>query len=128
MIKGAVHLQPGKGKQKRLRRATYQPRSGDRITLHYQPEILALAPPPAQCLENFGRYSLWFKPAGILAQGNQYSDHTSLLRQAELYWQPPRTVFLVHRLDREASGLMLIAHDQAIAVAGSTCCWMASQR
>lgn len=115
MIKGAVWLQPGKGKQKRLRRATYQPRRGDRITLHYRAEILALAPPAAQCLEDFGRYSLWHKPAGMLAQGNQYSDHTSLLRQAELHWQPPRTVFLVHRLDREARGLMLIAHDAAAA-------------
>lgn len=115
MNKGAVWLQPGKGKQKRLRRATYLPRRGDKITLHYRAEILAIAPPPAQCLENFGRYSVWYKPAGTLAQGNQYSDHTSLLRQAELHWQPPRTVFLVHRLDREASGLMLIAHDQQAA-------------
>jgi tRNA pseudouridine32 synthase/23S rRNA pseudouridine746 synthase len=115
MAKGAVHLQPGRGKQKRLRRATYQPRSGDKISLHYQPEILALVLPPAQCLEDFDRYSVWYKPAGVLSQGNQYSDHTSLLRQAELHWKPQRTVFLVHRLDREASGLMLIAHDQTSA-------------
>jgi tRNA pseudouridine32 synthase/23S rRNA pseudouridine746 synthase len=51
----------------------------------------------------------------MLAQGTQYGDHCSLVRQAELYFRPSREVFLVHRLDREASGLMLLAHSKDAA-------------
>jgi len=50
-----------------------------------------------------------------MAQGTEYGDHCSLLRQAELFFRPQRKVFLVHRLDREAEGLMLIAHNEEAA-------------
>jgi len=60
-------------------------------------------------------YSLWYKPAGLLAQGNEYGDHVSLLRQAELADPLRKPVYLIHRLDREASGLMLIAHSREVA-------------
>jgi tRNA pseudouridine32 synthase/23S rRNA pseudouridine746 synthase len=42
-------------------------------------------------------------------------DHCSLLRQVELHFGSSRPVFLVHRLDREASGLMLVAHSREAA-------------
>ena len=51
----------------------------------------------------------------MLAQGNEYGDHCSLLRQAEQAFEPPRPAYLVHRLDREAVGLMMIAHSQEAA-------------
>jgi tRNA pseudouridine32 synthase/23S rRNA pseudouridine746 synthase len=37
------------------------------------------------------------------------------MRQAELYFQSSREIFLVHRLDREASGVMLLAHSKDAA-------------
>jgi tRNA pseudouridine32 synthase/23S rRNA pseudouridine746 synthase len=37
------------------------------------------------------------------------------MRRAELYFGSSREVFLVHRLDREASGLMLLAHSKVAA-------------
>lgn len=113
MEKGAVWLERGRREQ-RLRRATKPLLAGDRLTLYYDAALLALAPPPARLLHDAGRYSVWDKPAGLLAQGTRYGDHCSLLRLAEKQLAP-RPAFLLHRLDREASGLMVIAHDKHAA-------------
>jgi tRNA pseudouridine32 synthase / 23S rRNA pseudouridine746 synthase len=114
MAKGAVWLKRG-NKTKRLRRATFKPLPGDELSLYYNPEVLALKPPQAQLLSDEKHYSVWIKPAGLLAQGSQEGDHCSLLRQVELVLK--RDVFLIHRLDREAAGLMLIAHTGKAAAA-----------
>lgn len=114
MAKGAVWLTRG-NKTKRLRRATFKPLPGDELSLYYNPEVLALTPPPAQLLADEKHYSVWIKPAGLLAQGSREGDHCSLLRQVELVLK--RDVFLVHRLDREAAGIMLIAHTGKAAAA-----------
>ena len=114
MNKGAVKLRGGK-RQKTLRRASYAPHPGERLELHYDPAILALKPLPAHCIADEMRYSVWHKPAGMLAQGSLWGDHCALSRIAEKHFQPPRPVFLVHRLDREAAGLMLLAHEQQAA-------------
>jgi tRNA pseudouridine32 synthase/23S rRNA pseudouridine746 synthase len=115
MNKGAVWLKKKKGKMNRLRRASTPLIPGDKIELNYDEKTLALRPPEAVCLSDRKHYSVWSKPAGMLAQGTQYGDHCSLVRQAELYFRPSRQVFLVHRLDREASGLMLLAHSKDAA-------------
>lgn len=116
MNKGAVWLTSGgRGKRRRLRRYTAPLKSGDRLQMHYDPQVLALPVPAPQCLLDLGGYSAWYKPAGLMAQGNDYGDHCSLLRQAELYFSPRRQVFLLHRLDQAAQGLMLVAHDGAMA-------------
>ena len=114
LAKGAVWLKRG-NKTKRLRRATFKPLAGDELSVYYNPEVLALTPPQAQLLADEKHYSVWIKPAGLLAQGSQEGDHCSLLRQVELAMN--REVFLVHRLDREAAGLMLIAHTGKAAAA-----------
>ncbi len=61
------------------------------------------------------RWSAWGKPAGLLSQGTEFGDHASLLRQVEKRLDRP--VFLVHRLDREVEGLVLVAHDATAAAA-----------
>ncbi len=111
MNKGAVWVRKRKGGPKRLRRATAPLTAGDLLEFHYDEKLLSRVPPEAKCLNDQGQYSVWYKPAGLMAQGTPYGDHCSLLRQAELHLSPPREVFLVHRLDREASGLMLLAHS-----------------
>jgi tRNA pseudouridine32 synthase/23S rRNA pseudouridine746 synthase len=50
-----------------------------------------------------------------MSQGTKYGDHCSLLRQAALYFKSKRKVYLIHRLDREAAGLVLLAHDKTAA-------------
>ena len=115
MNKGAVWLKKKNGKMIRLRRVTKRLLQGDQIALYYDEKTLALQPPKAGCLSDQKNYSVWYKPAGLLAQGTQYGDHCSLLRQAELYFRSSREMFLVHRLDREASGVMLLAHTKEAA-------------
>ena len=114
MAKGAVWLKRG-SKNKRVRRSTYALSIGDELSLYYNPQVLALTPPQPQLLADEKHYSIWLKPAGLLAQGSQEGDHCALLRIVEL--QLKREVFLVHRLDREAAGLMLIAHTSKAAAA-----------
>ena len=116
--KGAVWLQV-RSKEQRLRRATKPLRRGDRLALYYDPELLALEAPQPQLIADEKAYSLWNKPAGMLAQGTHYGDHCALLRHCEKYFEPARDCFLVHRLDREAEGLMLIAHTRKAADAFS---------
>ena len=114
MVKGAVLLKRGKT-CKRLRRATFALQPGDILKLAYDGEILAREAPNATCLQDLKDYSVWIKPAGQLSQGNDFGDHCALLRQAELFFKSTRPVFLVHRLDREAAGLMLVAHTRKAA-------------
>lgn len=102
-----------KGKQLRLRRATKPLTQGTRIQLYYDEQVLARTPEPGQLIQDFGRYSIWYKPHGLLAQGSQWGDHCSLLRWVEV--NTKRNCFLVHRLDADAAGLMMIAHDSQAA-------------
>lgn len=116
MAKGAVWLKRGNSTN-RMRRSTLELRKGDELTLYYNADILALTAPTPTLVADEKHYSVWNKPAGLLAQGSREGDHCSLLRIAEQ--QLNREVFLVHRLDREASGLMLIAHNGKAAAAFS---------
>lgn len=115
MSKGAVQLL---GKPvKRLRRSQQVLKPGDSLALHYDADILQRQSAPAVLLHDEKAYSVWLKPAGMLSQGNEWGDHLSLLRFAEQYFTPLRQVFLLHRLDREASGLVLLAHTKQAAAA-----------
>lgn len=114
MAKGACWWTQ-KGKQVRLRKAKRALKPGTRIQLYYDDQVLARQPEQPELLHDKGRYSVWFKPHGLLSQGSQWGDHCSLLRLAEV--QLNRPCFLVHRLDADAAGLMLIAHDGKAAAA-----------
>lgn len=114
MAKGAVALKRGKV-TKRLRRAQAEVLVGDELQLHYDDDILSRPALDASLVLDGGDYSIWYKPPGMLSQGNEWSDHLALLRVVEQHFAQKRPVFLVHRLDREASGLVIIAHKQASA-------------
>lgn len=118
MNKGAVLWRRGK-QNKRLRRAQADLLPGDTLELNYDEHLLQRSCDAAVLIHEARGYSVWFKPAGMLSQGNEWGDHLSLLRFAELHWQGKRQVFLLHRLDREASGLVLIAHTKQAAAAFS---------
>jgi tRNA pseudouridine32 synthase/23S rRNA pseudouridine746 synthase len=115
MSKGAVWLRRKKKKRERLRRATAVLAPGDVVECYYDEKLLACMAPRPTCITDKQQYSAWFKPPGLLTQGTMYGDHCSLLRQAETSFRPRRLAFPVHRLDREASGLVLVAHTRDAA-------------
>jgi tRNA pseudouridine32 synthase/23S rRNA pseudouridine746 synthase len=115
MRKGAVWVGRSGRSSNRLRRETATVRPGDVLEIHYDPELLALSPAAATLVRDAARWSAWVKPAGLLSQGTEFGDHACLLRQVEKTLGRP--VYLVHRLDREVEGLVLVAHDTVAAAA-----------
>lgn len=114
MTKGAVWLTRG-GKTQRLRRAKRDLRPGDRLSVYFDARILANAPPAVTLVADEGAYSVWEKPYGVLSQGSKWGDHFTVVRWAEQHLTPPRSGFVVHRLDRAATGLILVAHEKRAA-------------
>jgi tRNA pseudouridine32 synthase/23S rRNA pseudouridine746 synthase len=114
MHQGAVWLTQGKSTQ-RLRRASKTLCQGQTLHCYYDANVLAQHTLPAQLIADEQHYSVWFKPFGMLSQGSKFGDHTTLYRWSETHLQPQRNAFLVHRLDRATSGLMLIAHSKKAA-------------
>ena len=119
MTKGAVWLTRGKNTQ-RLRRAKRKLRAGDELHLYYDPEVLAEIPAAPQLVADVGGYSVWNKPYGLRSQGSKWGDHCTITRWAERHLLPERPAFVVHRLDRAANGLILVAHSRSIAAALSS--------
>jgi tRNA pseudouridine32 synthase/23S rRNA pseudouridine746 synthase len=111
MTKGAAWIRRPKKKKRRIRRATAPVYDGDTIWLYYDQHILEQTPPTARCLKDGIHYSIWFKPSGLMSQGSHFGDHCAITRQAESWFQPERPVYLVHRLDREVSGVIILAHQ-----------------
>jgi len=116
MAQGAVWITRGRNTQ-RLRRAKRVLRAGDEIHLYYDAEILAEIPPEPTLIADVVSYSVWDKPCGLRSQGSKWGDHCTLARWAERHLQPERSALTVHRLDRAANGLMLVAHSKGAAAA-----------
>lgn len=120
MISGAVWHRKKGGKERRLRRATFKIPPGDEVVLYYDASILSRQAPQASCMKDYEAYSIWFKPAGLMTQGTRFGDHCALSRQVELYFKPHRKVFILHRIDRETAGLVIIGHNRRAASRFST--------
>ncbi len=116
MTKGAVWLTRGSNTS-RLRRATRKLRVGDKVHLYYDEHVLDELPPEPTLVADVGAYSVWNKPYGLRSQGSKWGDHCTVTRWAEQHLQPERPAFVVHRLDRAANGLILVAHTKAMAAA-----------
>jgi len=118
MQKGAVWLSRGKTTRP-LRRANSTLRAGDTLHLYYNAEVLAEEPPVPVLIADEGSYSVWYKPYGLRSQGSKWGDHCSIGRWIERHLEPQRPAFIVHRLDRAATGLIIIAHSKTMAAAFS---------
>ena len=104
-------------KRLRTRRATTPLTLESHLEFFFDPTFLTLDLPEAREVLNNKEWGLWYKPPGLLSQGTDFGDHASILRQVE---QAKGKAFLVHRLDREAHGLMLFAYTHHAAGAFST--------
>ncbi len=114
MQKGAVWITRGVNTQ-RLRRAKRKLRIGDEIHLYYDSAILDEHAPAPELIDDKGDYSVWNKPFGLRSQGSKWGDHCTVGRWAEQHLLPERPAFTVHRLDRAANGLILVAHTKTMA-------------
>ena len=99
----------------RLRRAKKPVHEGETLHVYYDEAIQDTPPEPAELIADEGDYSIWNKPYGMYSQGTKWGDHCTIYRWAESQLQRPS--LLVHRLDRAASGLIIIAHGKKTAAA-----------
>ena len=114
MSKGAVWLETPLGTH-RLRRAKKKLQPGDTLHVYYDESILNSEPSAATLIADEADYSIWNKPYGMYSQGTKWGDHCTIYRYAEQNLLPERPAFLVHRLDRAASGLIILAHSKKMA-------------
>ena len=114
MSNGSVWLESNAGIN-RTRRAKKPLQVGDTLHLYYDSRVQSQTTLPAVVISDEGSYSIWNKPGGMYSQGSKWGDHCTIYRWAEQHLQPSRPAYLVHRLDRATSGLMIIAHDKKTA-------------
>lgn len=114
MTRGAVWLHD-KGQQRRLRRAKQQLTSGMQVSMYYSEAVLSYEPPLPDLIADKSDFSVWYKPVGVMSGGSRFGDHCAINRIIEK--QLDRPTFLVHRLDRFVSGVMVLAHTKKTAAA-----------
>jgi len=114
--KGALWLSRDNHTQ-RLRRVKRALKKGDKLHFYYNEAVLANKAPQAILISDQTNYSVWYKPFGMLSQGSKWSDHCTITRFVQQHFTPERAVFIVHRLDKAATGLILIAHTKKAAKA-----------
>lgn len=110
--KGAIRLQRNSGKWRRIRKAKYIVTHGDKIIFAYSRKILEKKILPPTLLQDRTEYSIWFKPPGMLSQGTPFGDHLSLLRYIEKRFPKRPGPFLIHRLDKDVSGVIIFGHSK----------------
>jgi tRNA pseudouridine32 synthase/23S rRNA pseudouridine746 synthase len=114
ITKGALWLTKGKSTQ-RLRRLKKTLNKGDELHFYYNETVINQVPPEALLIEDMQDYSVWYKPYNMLSQGSKWSDHCTVARWAQTHLTPERPAFIVHRLDRAATGLIIVAHTKKAA-------------
>lgn len=114
MKNGAVWLESAHGLA-RIRRAKKILHPGDSLHIYYDKDIQNTKPETAILIADEKEYSIWNKPYGMYSQGSKWGDHCTIYRYAEEHLEPQRPAFPVHRLDRAASGLMILAHTKKMA-------------
>jgi tRNA pseudouridine32 synthase/23S rRNA pseudouridine746 synthase len=119
IAQGALWLTRGK-KTQRLRRVKKSLLPGDELHFYFNEDVLATKVEKAILISDEQDYSVWYKPFGMLSQGSKWSDHCTIGRYVQQHLTPERPVFVVHRLDKAATGLILIAHSKKAARALST--------
>lgn len=117
-IKGAVwKKKSGKhAKLLRIRDLEKDAGEGETLYINYNREVLEQTPEVPRLLSDQGNYSIWYKPSGMLSQGSKWSDHCTITSTAAAAIVrasgQEKKCLLVHRLDRAARGLIILAHTK----------------
>lgn len=112
---GGVWLTETGKKKKRCRKATKPLKPGAKLSLYFDDRLYNIAPPQLECLQATQHWGIWCKPAGVLSQASPYGDRGSLdylIAQQQSILNSPH---LINRLDREVSGLVLVAYNKQAA-------------
>ena len=104
-------------KPERIRKAKYQVQAGKSLQLYVDPNIKDFDMTKVLCLHETHHYGVYFKPVGLLSQGTKYGDGFTILR--EIHKRRGKEPFLIHRLDKETAGVMMIAYTKKAARAFS---------
>lgn len=120
MTRGALWYSRGQGgadghKPRRLRRKSVQLKVGAELHLYFDSQILNLRPLEPKLIEDCGEFSVWDKPSGMPMLGSKWCDHTAFERWVEVNHLAGGETYIVHRLDRWASGLVVLAHSKQAA-------------
>lgn len=99
-------------KRLRTRRATAELTNQSHVEFFFDPRYLNLDVPESREVFAQKEWGIWYKPPGLLSQGTDFGDHCSILRQVE---KAKGKAYLIHRLDREAHGLMVFAYTHHAA-------------
>ena len=110
---GAVWLETA-GKPQRLYNSQSVLKPGHKIHCYCNSTTLSSCPFTAELVADFTDFSIWNKPSGMLCQGSKWGDHWALYRWIKQNYWPDRESFITHRLDRFTSGLVIVAHTEAI--------------
>jgi len=102
----------GVGPLNRIRRVKTNLTSEDHIECHYDPNLPEVDMSLVQEIYKTKGWGVWYKPAGVLSQGTKFGDQASILRHVE---KNVPNAYLIQRLDRETSGLMIIAYTDKVA-------------
>ena len=120
MQQGAVWLEDNLGVH-RVRRADKTANTGHIVHCYYHDDVFKQIPPEPSLIADEQDYSVWHKPSGMLSQGSKWGDHCAIHRWIEQHYTfadgTQRPCFIVHRLDKAASGLIIIAHKKKLAKA-----------
>lgn len=109
--KGAMwRSKGGHGKIRRMSQTDQHCLPGDVVYLNFNPGVLAEIPMQARLVSDEHNYSVWHKPSGMPSQGSKWADHCSITRVVASTHN--KKALLVHRLDKAASGLIIVAHTQ----------------
>jgi len=115
LVNNAKHKKIKNSYIQRLRRAKKILNKNDTLHFYYDESVLVAEPQTAILIKDLGDYSIWNKPSGMLSQGSKWGDHCTIYRWAEKQLHPERPAFIVHRLDRAANGLIILAHKKSVA-------------
>lgn len=109
---GAVWINENK-QDRRVRKVKGTLKPGQKIKLYFDPNIKPFDMTHLVCVHDTHNWGVWYKPAGLLCAGTKYGDEFTLTREIEK--RIKRSPFLVHRLDRETSGLIIVAYNKKMA-------------
>ena len=96
----------------RIRKAKTAIRVGDTVEFYFDPEIEYPSTEGFELVHETKHFGVWKKMPGMLSQGTRYGDAGSVLKEVTAL---KKNAFLIHRLDREVGGLIVLGYSHKAA-------------